>query len=89
MSSKTSIPEFTQEQVDWISYQIGCWYFDWKHKIGGEHQHRLGYAKEVLKQMLCPLKCQTCKVKYAIFSWENCFDCEVTNNSDKYDKEGN
>jgi hypothetical protein len=49
-------PKFTQEQVDFICYQIGEWYLEWKHKIC-DHQHQensLGYAKEKLKEMICP-----------------------------------
>jgi hypothetical protein len=50
-------PEFTQEQIDYICYVIGDWYLEWKHKIvldGAEH--RLGHAKELLKEMLFPVK---------------------------------
>ena len=48
-----SKPQFTQEQQDYICYQIGEWYLDWKNKMvvdGG--QHRLGFAKELLKTMI-------------------------------------
>lgn len=47
-------PEFTPKQIDWICYQIGDWYLDWKHRIvcdGGGH--RLGVAKELLKEKIC------------------------------------
>jgi hypothetical protein len=45
-------PFFTREQEDWICYQIGEWYLEWKNCIAkGEHQ--LGYAKEKLKLRLC------------------------------------
>lgn len=48
-------PKFTQEQVDWICYQIGEWYLDWKTAIAEPGvPHRLGYAKEKLKEMICP-----------------------------------
>lgn len=47
-------PLFTVEQIDWLCYQIGEWYLEWKHKITVEPgaQHRLGIAKEALKEML-------------------------------------
>lgn len=47
---------FTPEQVDFICYQIGEWYLDWKGNIlvqGYPEQHRLGIAKEQLKNKLC------------------------------------
>ena len=46
--------KLTKEQQDWVCYQIGEWYLDWKGKIvpgGGEH--KLGVAKEQLKIRLC------------------------------------
>lgn len=46
-------PQFTQEQIDFICYQIGDWYLEWKNKLvvdGGGH--RLGFAKEMLKTMI-------------------------------------
>ena len=52
MSNKVT---FTPEQIDHICYQIGDWYLLWKRCItdppGGNH--RLGYAKEQLKTMIC------------------------------------
>lgn len=48
-------PKFTPEQVDWICYQIGEWYLDWKHMIVDTGVcHRLGVAKESLKARICP-----------------------------------
>ena len=49
------IPEFTQEQKDFICHQIGEWYFNWKEKLIDYEQktHKLGYAKELLKTMIC------------------------------------
>lgn len=47
---------FTQEQQDFICWQIGEWYLHWKHQIvveGNSGAHRLGYAKEMLKSMIC------------------------------------
>ena len=47
-------PEFTREQEDWICYQIGEWYLEWKDKIvDGSALHKLGIAKEHLKTILC------------------------------------
>lgn len=47
----TKQPEFTQEQKDWICYQIGDWYLTMKPLLEG--QHNLGYMKERLKTMVC------------------------------------
>jgi hypothetical protein len=47
---------FTPEQIDFICYQIGEWYMEWKDRIIcdlKQGQHRLGYAKEQLKSMIC------------------------------------
>jgi hypothetical protein len=44
-------PEFTQEQKEWICYQIGDWYLMMKPLLEG--QHNLGYMKEKLKMMVC------------------------------------
>lgn len=46
---------FTPEQIDFICYQIGDWYIDWKDRMatGTGKQHRLGIAKEHLKTMIC------------------------------------
>lgn len=47
---------FTPEQVDFICYQIGEWYIEWKECIITDLEkgaHRLGYAKEQLKEMIC------------------------------------
>lgn len=46
-------PIFTKEQEDWICHQIGEWYLEWKNKITDRQEHRLGYAKELLKERLC------------------------------------
>ena len=54
-------PEFTREQEDWICYQIGEWYFDWKDKLidcisplcDDCVTDKLGVAKEELKIILC------------------------------------
>lgn len=45
---------FTQQQVDFICYQIGEWYLEWKGKIANGKEHHLGRAKEELKMMICP-----------------------------------
>ena len=46
---------FTEEQIDFICYKIGEWYMQWKHGIADYElkTHRLGYAKERLKTMIC------------------------------------
>lgn len=47
---------FTPEQVDFICYTIGDWYCAWKERIVVDLEdgtHRLGYAKEELKMMIC------------------------------------
>lgn len=47
---------FTPEQIDFICYQIGDWYLEWKDRIVvdlKEGTHRLGYAKEQLKTIIC------------------------------------
>lgn len=46
-------PNFTEQQIDWICYQIGEWYLDMKPLLEG--QHNLGYMKERLKMMICPV----------------------------------
>lgn len=54
--NKTIQNSFTQEQVDFICYQIGDWYLKWKNNLivdGEKGQHRLGFAKEELKSMIC------------------------------------
>lgn len=48
-------PKFTEEQIDFICYQIGEWYLEWKDCITETGvQHQLGYAKEKLKEKICP-----------------------------------
>ena len=44
-------PHFTQEQKDYICYQIGVWYYMMKPLLEG--QHNLGHMKEKLKTMIC------------------------------------
>jgi hypothetical protein len=46
---------FTPQQEDFICYQIGEWYLRWKISIANfkEGTHRLGFAKEQLKEMIC------------------------------------
>ncbi|CAB4151931.1 hypothetical protein UFOVP685_42 [uncultured Caudovirales phage] len=47
---------FTPEQIDFICYQIGNWYVEWKERLVIDLKkgtHRLGYAKEQLKTMIC------------------------------------
>ena len=53
---KRNQDSFTPEQVDFICYQIGDWYMEWKDRIVIDLKkgtHRLGYAKEKLKSIIC------------------------------------
>lgn len=45
----------TKEQEMEICAIIGDWYLMWKKKITVEPgaEHRLGYAKEILKELIC------------------------------------
>ncbi len=45
------IKSFTEQQIDHICYQIGCWYMKMKPLLEGTHN--LGHMKEVLKTMIC------------------------------------
>ena len=47
--------KFTKQQVDFICYQIGEWYVQWKNQLVDYETitHRLGYAKEDLKTIIC------------------------------------
>lgn len=49
------IESLTREQQDEICAIIGDWYLQWKHGLinWDERTHRLGYAKEKLKEMIC------------------------------------
>lgn len=46
---------FSYLQQDKICYEIGEWYFVWKVSIVDFESgtHKLGYAKEKLKEMIC------------------------------------
>jgi hypothetical protein len=50
--------KFTKQQVDFICYQIGEWYVQWKNQLVDydAKTHRLGYAKELLKERICGLE---------------------------------
>lgn len=44
------------EQIDFICYQIGDWYLEWKDRLVidlKQGTHRLGFAKEQLKTLIC------------------------------------
>ncbi len=44
----------TYKQEDFICWQIGEWYLYWKNNLTDPYvPHKLGYAKEQLKEMLC------------------------------------
>lgn len=47
--------EFTEEQKMYICYKIGEWYLLWKNRLVDydDKTHKLGYAKEKLKSMIC------------------------------------
>lgn len=47
--------KFTKQQVDFICWKIGEWYVQWKNQLVDydNKQHRLGYAKELLKERIC------------------------------------
>lgn len=47
--------KFTKQQVDFICDQIGEWYVQWRDQLVDydNKQHRLGYAKELLKERIC------------------------------------
>lgn len=50
-------PNFTREQEDWLLEVIGDWYFEWKDKMTEDGSpHRLGYAKEKLKDIIFDCK---------------------------------
>lgn len=55
LKQNAHIPKFSQEQIDHICYQIGNWYTKWKdHMVNyDDRTHRLGYAKEQLKELIC------------------------------------
>lgn len=46
---------FTDRQIDHICFQIGEWYLIWRDCITDppRQPHKLGYAKEKLKSMIC------------------------------------
>lgn len=46
-------PEFTKEQENWLCDVIGDWYLSWKDRISSCDTHRLGFAKEELKALIC------------------------------------
>lgn len=52
----TNQQSLTPEQIDFICYQIGDWYLEWKDRLVIDLKkgtHRLGYAKEQLKTLIC------------------------------------
>jgi len=50
--------KFTKQQVDFICYQIGEWYVQWANQLVDyeDRTHRLGQAKEALKERICGLE---------------------------------
>ena len=68
-------PKFTQEQKDFICYQIGDWYLKWKGNITNG-QHRLGIAKEELKVMICGYEMPNeCEHDWRDALIQECFKC--------------
>jgi hypothetical protein len=55
--SRTGV-KFTKQQVDFICYQIGDWYMQWRDQLVDykTRTHRLGAAKEALKERFCSLE---------------------------------
>lgn len=49
------VAAFTRDQQDHICFQIGEWYLNWRDVLMNwdERTHRLGFAKEELKRMIC------------------------------------
>jgi hypothetical protein len=49
----------TTQQIDHICHQIGEWYLNWRDcMINWEQKtHKLGFAKEQLKEMICGVDC--------------------------------
>jgi hypothetical protein len=46
--------QLTEKQQEQICYLIGDWYINVKDNLDIENKtHRLGFAKEVLKEMIC------------------------------------
>lgn len=43
----------SKSQQTEICYLIGEWYMHWKYKITDHDTHRLGFAKEELKELIC------------------------------------
>jgi len=60
--------KFTKQQVEFICYQIGEWYVEWKNQlIDYENKtHRLGYAKELLKEKICGKEYEDLEDEYDI-----------------------
>ena len=60
--------KFTKQQVEFICYQIGEWYVQWKNQLidYDAKTHRLGYAKELLKERICGEEYYTLEDEYDI-----------------------
>jgi len=70
--------KFTKQQVDFICYQIGKWYVQWKNQLVDydNKQHRLGYAKELLKERICGEEYYTLEDEYDINPKTNPWETE-------------
>ena len=70
--------KFTKQQVDFICYQIGEWYLEWKnHLVDYDNkQHRLGYAKELLKEKICGEEYEALEDEYDVNRKANPWETE-------------
>jgi hypothetical protein len=68
--------KFTKQQVDFICYEIGEWYVQWKNQLVDyeTRTHRLGFAKEELKARICGEEYEDLEdeydVNYKVNPWE-------------------
>lgn len=70
--------KFTKQQVDFICYQIGEWYLEWKNQLVDydNKQHRLGYAKELLKEKICGKEYEALEDEYDVNRKANPWETE-------------
>lgn len=73
------IKALTQDQKDAICYIVGEWYANWRDRLvqWEDKTHRLGYAKEILKDMLCATRiyCRKCGFEYLDTHYSDYFLC--------------
>ena len=58
INKRGKMKKFTKQQVDFICDQIGDWYMQWRDQLVDyeTRTHRLGAAKEALKERFCSLE---------------------------------